>query len=353
MLQTIAHVNLAKGFRGGERQSVLLMRYLKLANPHLKQYLICRKGSEIPKYISDIADVTVIEVSNMLGGHGAVGKVDMVQAHEAKAVHWAGIHHMLYKTPFVLTRRVPQLVKNSWFNRYNYRHASAIVAISHSIQEQIIKSFAGSFDVAPKITLIYSVLAHMQADSTEVANLKEHYHNNFVFGHIGAYVDKHKGQRVLITAAKKFLTKYPNTRFILLGKGEDEEALKAESADTPQIEWLGFHKNVADYIEAMDVFVFPSRNEGLGSVLLDVMDHHVPIIASAVDGIPEVVTAKETGLLFPNGDADTLYTLMEQVYKDATLRKRLANTAYARLDKFKPEYLADCYTKLYNTILKS
>ena len=61
MLQTVAHINLAKGFRGGERQSVLLMKYLKLRNPELKQFLICRPGGEIQKYVTDIPDLTIIE----------------------------------------------------------------------------------------------------------------------------------------------------------------------------------------------------------------------------------------------------------------------------------------------------
>lgn len=352
MLKTVAHINLAKGFRGGERQSVLLIKYLKALNPELKQYLITRPNGEIQKYVTDIPDLEIIEASNALSAHFKLGsKADILQAHEARAVHWASIHNMLFKTPFVITRRVPQLVKNSWFNRHNFKKAAAVIGISQAIRDAIIKSFGASVNFSGKLGLIYSVLAHMEADETQKAEIAKQYKGKIVIGHIGAYVDRHKGQKVLIAAAKKIIQKYPNTEFILLGNGEDEAEFKALTQDTPEIKWLGFQKNVVDFIENMDIFVFPSRNEGLGSVLLDIMDHHVPIVASAVDGIPEIVHDHQTGLLFPNGDSEALYKALLELIENKELQTKLAETAYQSLEHFRPEYMAARYNELYQSIL--
>jgi glycosyltransferase involved in cell wall biosynthesis len=354
MLKSVAHVNLAKGFRGGERQTVVLIKYLKYRNPEIHQYLICRHNSEIKKYITDIPDLSVIEVGCELQGHIALAnKADILQAHEAKAVHWVAIHHLLYKIPYVITRRVPQPVSNNFFNRYSFSTASATIAISNAIRESIILSFGKDVNFSGKINLIYSVLAHMESNPQEVAKIKAQYANKFLIGHIGAYVDKHKGQKVLIPAAKRFIAKHPDAIFIFLGNGRDEAELRKLTADTPEIEWLGFKNNIVDYIDSLNLFVFPSRNEGLGSVLLDIMDHRVPIVASNVDGIPEIVKDHETGLLFPNGDSDSLYNSLEEIYASKDLQQSLVETAEKKLTRFKPEFQANYYTELYNQILEN
>ena len=164
-------------------------------------------------------------------------------------------------------------------------------------------------------------------------------------------MDRHKGQSVLIEAGKKFLEKHLDTVFLFLGAGDDLERFKAQAKDE-RFKFLGFKKNVVDYIEAFDLFAFPSRNEGLGSTLLDVMDHNIPIIASNVDGIPEIVIHEKTGLLFENGNADDLYSKLEQMYQDKQLQQTCINNAKAQLDNFTAEHMTQSYKALYKEILK-
>lgn len=352
MLDTVVHVNLAKGFRGGERQTVLLIEYLKKENPTIKQILVCRKNSEIPFYVSQVPDLEIVQVGGRFGGHLCVGtRGQIIQAHDAKGVHWAGLHHFLYKTPFVITRRVPQTLKNNFVTRYCYGNASSIVSVSNAIRESVIASFGSSMNFSGRLRLIYDALAHMKANPEQVAKIREEYKGLTIFGHIGAYVDRHKGQKVLIAAARDFVKKYPNCVFIFLGAGKDEEELKAISADIPQIKWLGFKNNIVDYMESLDFFVFPSRNEGLGSVLLDIMDHKIPIIASRVDGIPEIVHDHETGLLFENESFKDLLKCMYEVMENPALKAKLVEGAYNSLTKYRPEAMANNHFALYTEIL--
>ncbi|WP_274968496.1 glycosyltransferase family 4 protein [Succinimonas amylolytica] len=352
-ISSIAHINLAKGFRGGERQTVLLIKHLKIARPDLRQVLICHRNSALPAYLEDVPDLDIVPVAGALGGHfsGRV-RADIYQAHEAKACHWAAIHRLLFRTPFVICRRVPQLVRNNMFNRFVYRTAAATVSISQSIRESVIRSFGRDLNFSGRIFLIYDAITHQEADPARVAEIRKGYAGHPVFGHIGAYVDRHKGQRILIAAAREFVRKHPEARFVLLGAGADEETLRAESADVPQIEWAGFKNDVMNYIECMDYFVFPSRNEGLGSVLLDIMDHSIPVIASDADGIPEVVIHNRTGLLFPNGDSAALLAAMERLYGNTELKQTLTAGAAENLAKFAPEHMADRYWRLYQDILE-
>lgn len=344
MTPTIMHVNLAKGFRGGERQTELLIR--ELAKHGLKQYLVCRDNSPLREHLKAVSNLEFITANHQLMGHFATHqKIDMIHAHEAKAVHWAWIENRLRGTPYILTRRVPQQIKQNLFNKLCYKHTSQAVAISSPIA-----SYLSRLQLAP-VTTIPSALAHLPHNPDVSKEIKKQYLDKFLIGHAGALVDKHKGQREIIKAAAQLESKAPNIHFIMLGDGPDGEQLREESKQLSNMEWLGFKKNPGDYFAALDLFVFPSRNEGLGSTLLDIMDFKVPIIASDVDGIPDIVKHEKTGLLIPVNNADALTEAILHLSDDKALREKLAVTAKEKLADFTPEAMAGRYIELYCSLL--
>ncbi|MBQ8706960.1 MAG: glycosyltransferase family 4 protein [Succinivibrionaceae bacterium] len=339
----VCHVNLAKGFRGGERQTELLIRHLQ---PHLAgQILVCRRDSPLKVHLADVANLEIVETGGRLGGHGVSRGADIINAHEAKAAHWALAENLLRKTPFVITRRVPQKIKKGLISGLCYKRASALVGISSPIA-----GYLREISRRPVVT-INSTLAHMNGDAEKTAAIRREYRDKIVIGHIGAYVDRHKGQRVIIDAARFLAGVRDDLVFLLLGAGSDEQELKALSADVPSVRWLGFQNDVGSYIRAFDLFVFPSRNEGLGSTLLDVMDHQVPIIATDVDGIPDIVKDGKTGLLIENGDSRGLAEAILKLIENRNLAASLAANAKSSLAEFQPEAMAAKYLKLYQDIL--
>ncbi|MGY3725724.1 MULTISPECIES: glycosyltransferase family 4 protein [Cobetia] len=359
----VRHVNLARGFRGGERQTLNLIADLaRRASPGengepgtpIRQSLVCLQGSPLITELVALklpVTVDVIEIHGRFRGHLGQPRADIVHAHEAKAVHWAWLHQRLTGTPYLLTRRVPQPVKDKWFNRLTYRAAACRVAISSVIESHLRERQWG------ETALIPSTLAHLPSDETAVGRLRERFGNTpaggrFVVGHVGALVDRHKGQRVLIEAARQLRDSHPQLLFVCLGAGEDEAAFKAESADLDNLVWEGFHTNVGDYLEAFDLFAFPSRNEGLGSILLDVMDHGVPIIASEVDGIPDIVHDDATGVLVPTGNAQALASAIVALGDDAPRRERLVAGARAHLARFTPSAMGEAYLGLYQRLAR-
>lgn len=350
--KSICHVNLAAGFHGGERQTVILIRTLQKEYPEITQFLVCRKNGELPEYVKDIPNLTVIQVRNELFGHVVLNtRAEIIHAHEAKAVHFAAIHHALYKTPYIITRRVPQLIKNSTFNRYGYDHASFISSVSNAIRSSVIKSFGSDLNLSGKLTVIHDAFTPDRGNQEETDRIRKNLGQGPVFGHIGAYVDRHKGQKVFIEAIRKLVKDLPNAVFIFLGSGRDETELKELTKDLPQVKWLGFKNNVADYINAMDYFVFPSRNEGLGSILLDVMYNHVPVVASATDGITEVIMHEQNGLLFENGNSEDLYQKITELVKDDDLKNRMKKNADEIISKYAPELYARKHAALYTDII--
>ncbi|WP_245742865.1 glycosyltransferase family 4 protein [Kushneria avicenniae] len=340
----ICHVNLARGFRGGERQTQLLIE--QLAAHDITQTLVCRQDSPLRQALSDVEGLTLVDAHQMWVGHKHTPEVDLVHAHEARAVHWAWWHSKLRRTPYLLTRRVPQPIKDKWFNRRTYGSAATAVAISSPIEAHL-----QARHWCP-VTRIPSALSHFTRSTTVVETLKNRFEGRYVVGHVGALVDRHKGQRLIIEAARRLADTHPDIVFLLLGSGEDEARLKRDSEGLDNVIWEGFQSNVGDYLAAMDLFVFPSRNEGLGSTLLDVMDAEVPIIASDVDGIPDIVVNEESGVLIPPNDSNALHDAIVALKDDPARGARLTRGACQRLESFTPEAMASRYRTLYAQLIE-
>lgn len=342
----VTHVNLARGFRGGERQTELLIETLA-AQPsnHVTQTLVCRQDSPMRQHLLDVKGLRFQSANHQLAGHYRLGDTQLVHAHDAKGVHWAYLHYRLTGTPYLITRRVDSPVKRKWFNQQCYSHASARVALSHVIKRLLEANQWGD------VKLIASAYARLAPSPEATRIFREDFANKFLVGHAGAVVDRHKGQRLLLQAAQKLERQAPDIQFIFLGDGEDAKTLKAESSSLSNISWLGFKSNIADYLAGLDVFAFPSRNEGLGSVLLDVMQLGIPVIATDVGGIPDIVQHEQTGLLIPNNDANALANSIMRLRDDAALQQRLVHRATERLDQYSPQSMTASYWHLYQAIV--
>ncbi|MBU1294044.1 MAG: glycosyltransferase family 4 protein [Gammaproteobacteria bacterium] len=340
---TVLHVNLAKGFRGGERQTELLIRALA-KHFKIKQLLACREDSPLRTRLADVEDLSFVTANNQLSGHYAAPHADIVHAHEAKAVHWAYIHKLLRNTPYILTRRVDTVVKDKWLNKKTYSNASALVGISTLIANQIRDKRWGEVNQIP------STLAHLETDHKEGEAFRNAFPGKTIIGHVGALVDKHKGQKVLIEAASLLEKSHPDLHIVFFGDGADKEELESLSKDIKNITWMGFKPKIGDYLPYFDLFAFPSRNEGLGSTLLDVMDAGVPIIASNVGGIPDIVIDNETGILIEANDSSALKDAIIKLSSDKALQTRLVEGAKKQIENYTPQKMAERYFSIYEKI---
>ncbi|WP_246286517.1 glycosyltransferase family 4 protein [Vreelandella maris] len=339
----IIHVNLARGFRGGERQTILLIQALAGADGIERQTLVCKPSSPLRDELAGTPDLKFTNARHQLAGHWHAGKADVVHAHEAKAVHWAWLHRKLFQTPYIITRRVDTPIKPKLSNKAFYRNAHYCVAISSAIAQEI------STLTFQKIPIIPSAFTPVSPNPNVVKELRDGYSERFIVGHVGALVDRHKGQRVLLEAARQFQVTRPEVLFVFFGRGEDEQILRQESASLSNVLWMGFKPNIGDYLPMLDLFAFPSRNEGLGSVLLDVMNAKVPIIASDVGGIPDIVKHKKTGILVPPNNSEKLVEGLEALINNEQLRSTLSINAFKQLERFSPDAMMEAYLFLYRT----
>jgi glycosyltransferase involved in cell wall biosynthesis len=150
-----------------------------------------------------------------------------------------------------------------------------------------------------------------------------------VVGYFGR-LERGKGVDVLVDAATRLHAKLPATAFLFVGEGPLREALtaRAATAGLPAC-FVGQRDDVAALLRLCAVVVLPSRQEAFGRILIEAMAAGVPVVASAVGGIPEVCVDGVTGLLVPPEDADALAVAIALTLTDqaATQARVTAATA--------------------------
>lgn len=138
--------------------------------------------------------------------------------------------------------------------------------------------------------------------------------NDFIFGNMARLV-RNKDHATLISAFALIKPHCPNAKLIIMGVGELEPVIKQQieaSGLTQDVILAGFVPQAMNDIKAFDVFVLSSTQEAFGRVLIEAMLAACPIIATAIDGIPEVMG--NTGQLVPAKDAATLAKTMLSFY---------------------------------------
>lgn len=153
---------------------------------------------------------------------------------------------------------------------------------------------------------------------------------------IGVIAELHptKQLSVLIDAFAVVRARFPHIALVLIGEGETRNLL---SAHIEQQEYgtcmhlCGHHENAATLLSALDVFVLPSRSEGLGYVILEAGAAGLPVIASNVGGIPEIIQHPENGLLIPSGDSAALAEQLTLLIENEPLRLSLGGALRERV----------------------
>ena len=139
-----------------------------------------------------------------------------------------------------------------------------------------------------------------------------------------------KGHEVLIDAAAKILVRFPDATFDIVGGGPLLDTLRARCADRQvarAVTFAGHQEDVAARLAAADIFTLPSRSEAFPNAVLEAMAAGLPIVASAVGGICELLADNGSGLLVPAGDADALAAGLQALMSDPERAARLGAAA--------------------------
>jgi len=142
---------------------------------------------------------------------------------------------------------------------------------------------------------------------------------------------------------------------VFVGDGPDRDAAEQEADRLDlrhEVRFLGKVDNVADILRGGDLFLLPSQTESFGLAALEAMACTVPVLASAVGGLPEVVVEGETGFLTPVGDVDGMIDRALRVLRDDALHARLRTAAARRALVFAAERIVPRYERVYEDVLR-
>jgi L-malate glycosyltransferase len=164
---------------------------------------------------------------------------------------------------------------------------------------------------------------------------------------------RRKGIDTLLQALSKALERGHVVPLVLVGDGPERglfENLTRDLGLSAHVHFVGSrpHSETIALIRASTFFVLASREEGLPLVVAEAMACRKAVVGTAIDGVPEIVTDGETGLLVPAEDPEALCAAVLRLWDDDDLRERLAGNAYARSKSFSWESIAERYLRLYS-----
>lgn len=163
-----------------------------------------------------------------------------------------------------------------------------------------------------------------------------------------------KGADLIIRAWKEVILANPSSVLMIAGTGIEQDNLKSlarEMGIEKDVLFLGHINNADEYLKAVDIFVFPSRQEGMPTILLDAMACGLPVIASKIGGVVDVVEDGKAGILFEYEDVSGLSTALSGLIRDKETRDRLGVEARKKItEKYSIDRVADDYIKLYKCL---
>lgn len=274
-------------------------------------------------------------------------RVELIHSHDfTMAVYGAAIAAVL-RRPHVITMHGGRYFGERWRRRVALRWAAqrsaATVAVSRALQEDLTTALrlpSAAFSV------VHNGVSPCRGAGDGVRRELGIEADTPLIVAIGNLYPV-KGHLVLLQALRSLT----GCHLVIAGRGEEEAALRTEAAAhglAPFVHLLGYRADVADLLAAADVFALPSLSEGVPLALLEAMFAGKAIVASAVGGIPEVVTSEREALLVAPGDPAALATALSRLLANRGLRCRLGEAALQRAQHaFSVDTMADRYLRVY------
>ncbi|WP_457640830.1 glycosyltransferase family 4 protein [Persephonella sp.] len=344
----ILEVNTEKTWRGGERQTYYNIKGFKEAGQQVE--LLSLKGYPLEQKSKEL-NIPIHCVNNGFEAIKWITKYgrnyDIIHVQTAKALTYAVITKPFHQKPVVYTRRVDFVPKGK-LTLIKYKLADRVVAITTPIKE-ILENFGLS-----DVELITEIVEKKELNRERAHTfLKEHnLENKKIIATTSALVP-HKDPITMVKAVKELSKIRDDFVFLHFGDGELKEEVEnaIKEMKLEDLYYLmGFYDNVEDFFLIFDLFVMSSKEEGLGSSVLDAFIYKVPVVSTDAGGLKESVGNR--GLLCPVGDYKCLAESMNRVLSDENLRNELIKKGFERAITYHSlERVTEEYLKLFKEIL--
>ncbi len=314
----------------------------------------------LPKNFLPLA---IFNLARQLLREGEYDLIHVFQASQAGGAAWL-LKKTGYNSPVILTLQEGEdLVKQNWLTRFFrtriIKSVDRATAISRYLMAYLKKT-------------VKDLPAELIPNGVDLKNFSR----EFSYGELSQLADElglRPGAKV-ITSTSRLVAKngldglikalailqsnhqQEDWRLLLVGDGPLAESLKLQAESLKLEKRVIFQKAVdhgelPKYLKISDVFVRPSRSEGLGVSFLEAMAAGVPIIGTAVGGIPDFLTDGETGLFCDPENPEDIAEKIKIIFDNENLRRKLVKNARALVEeKYDWNKIAESYRKLYETV---
>ena len=279
---------------------------------------------------------------------------DIVHVHSRRGADlWGAAAAWRMRVPAIVTRRVDN-PENPFLARFKYRFYKRIVTISEEIRRVLHAEGISSekIEVIPSAvdTQRFNTICDQEWFRAEFG-LKP---NHRTIGMLAQFIPR-KGHRFLISAAPAILSHCPETRILLFGKGPLQNSIRQQCSRQQlgdKILFAGFRDDLERILPCLEVVVHPATLEGLGVSLLQAAAAGVPIVATRVGGIPEIVENGINGYLVEAGDGQSIANCVISLLKDPIKSKRFGSCGRKKIEaQFSIDRMVKSYLSVYRQVL--
>lgn len=358
----ILHLDTRPDWRGGQHQIIMTLRGQRQRGHDVQ--LLTRRGSPLERRATS-EKFTVHTFSPRFARLDALLCVreimheqhfDVVHAHDPHALSAAWLARARVRSALVVSRRVAYPLSRGWPGLARYRAAHRIIAVSQFVAGSVL---AAGID-ANRVAVVYDGVEIPAVTSTAARAAARRRWNiseaTPLLGCVG-YLLPEKGQEFLVRAMKTIVAEFPNCKLILAGDGPMRarlESLVQELSLGNSVIFAGFVEDTDAVYRALDLFVFPSLAEPLGSSLLAAMAHGLPAVAAASGGVPEIIEDGRNGVLVPASDAAALANAACSLLRSPQTTQRLSVAARETVvSRFSADLLAEKTLQEYEQATRS
>jgi len=353
-------VDLDTEWRGGQNQALLMLEGFQARN-HTAE-LISPQGSALGDR-AKARGIRVHRVSRHFSRLSAAlkiselarpGRFDIVHANEAHAVTSAWLARAHRRLPLVISRRVGYPIRKSALALSRYQAAVRILPISGWVAERLAASGINQ----EKMTVVYEGVeiprlppAQVRREARLLWGVTD---DSPILGCVGVLLPD-KGQDILIRVLADLRSEFPQAKLLLVGDGPDRPRLErlAKQLDLASaVIFAGFVTAMEPVYAALDVFLFPSRFEGLGTSLLAAMSYAVPSVAFSACAFGEIIEHGKSGLLAELGNETVLRNATATLLRNPPIAQQIATAARTRIEqKFSAPRMVEAMLQVYESLI--
>ncbi len=230
--------------------------------------------------------------------------------------------------------------------------ATEIIAVSESLRARLIAPVRRRARVIPNALAAGELIVTRERDEVrKELNIDDETLAVTIIGRLSP----EKGHEMFFKAIANVIKEGKKVHAIVVGGGQEHDNLQnliKELKIENSCSFVGHVRDTANYFNAADIQVMPSTTEGMPNAALEGMHMSLPLIATKVGGIPEVVIDEETGILIPSGDVIALTKSLLRLVNDVTIRESMGKKGKERVrQNFNPHVRAERILALYENVL--